>query len=78
MRFYKTGEIAELLGVNVDTVRDWIAAGKLAAIRPAKHWRVTQTALDAFLYGDRTRKPPVAAGVAGTGPPAHSGGTLPE
>ncbi|MGW2161823.1 helix-turn-helix domain-containing protein [Nonomuraea sp. NPDC001699] len=32
-RLMKPGEVARLFGVEIDTVRDWVAAGHLEAIR---------------------------------------------
>ena len=55
-------EIAELLRVNPDKVRGWIADGHLRAVnisdgsRP--RYRVSQDDLDAFLAVRSTTKPP--------------------
>ena len=32
---YTTSEVAEILGVHADTVREWIREGRLEAFRPS-------------------------------------------
>lgn len=47
---YSAGEVARLLGVHVDTVRDWCTAGELACYRTAGgHRRITAKAIDEML-----------------------------
>ena len=47
---YSVGEVARLLGVHVDTVRDWCAGGELACFRTAGgHRRITTKAIDEML-----------------------------
>lgn len=44
------GKAAEYLGVHVDTLRAWAAAGKIRATRTGgDRWRFTQDALDNFV-----------------------------
>jgi excisionase family DNA binding protein len=39
--YLKPAEVAALLGVNAKTVKRWIRAGKLDAIKtPGGHWRI--------------------------------------
>ena len=62
-RHYTCAEIAATVGVDVDTVRAWIARGDLPAMNVAKtglgrkpRWRVAESALADFLKqrGQRT------------------------
>ena len=47
---YSVGEVARLLGVHVDTVRDWCVGGELACSRTAGgHRRITARAIDEML-----------------------------
>jgi excisionase family DNA binding protein len=45
-------EIAEFLGLNYETVLDYLAAGKLRGVKRGKRWYIRQSALDAFLEPD--------------------------
>ena len=47
-KWYSPQEIAAILGVHHQTVRDWIHEGKLEAVKFGKLWRVPEAALDAF------------------------------
>jgi excisionase family DNA binding protein len=58
-------EIAERLKLNQQTVRNWIDAGKLPAIRVGRRVRVQQSALDEFM-GMQDDEPTQAP----AGPPA--------
>jgi molybdopterin-binding protein len=52
MRSYRMGQVAELLGVSVDTVRRWADAGRLGATRTEGGQRVVDgAALAAFMAG---------------------------
>lgn len=48
--YLSVGEVAEELNVSVESVRDWIAQGRLAAIRPGRRaWRVRRSDLQRML-----------------------------
>jgi excisionase family DNA binding protein len=56
--FYTPAEVGALVGVGADTVRDWLAAGRLDAVplgepkgRQGVRWRVPRAGLAAFLRG---------------------------
>lgn len=60
----RIGEAAEILGVSVDTVRRWAAAGRLAADRSAGGQRRVAAADVARLAAERRRtssEPPIVA-----------------
>lgn len=56
-KLLSTAEVAEILGIGVDKVRDFIAEGKLKASKlggngkSRRHWRIKQTDLEAFIEG---------------------------
>jgi molybdopterin-binding protein len=51
---FRIGEAADLLGVSVDTVRRWIDAGRLAAVRDEHGHRAIEGAdLAAFAHSQR-------------------------
>lgn len=49
--FYTVEDVARMLSVHPETVRNWIKSGQLKAIRlgGAAGYRITQGALDQFL-----------------------------
>jgi len=49
IKFRGVQEVADELGVDVQTVRRWIHAGKLRAFKPGKEYRVRETDLEEFL-----------------------------
>jgi excisionase family DNA binding protein len=56
--FLTVAEIAELLKVNPQTVRNWIDRGELPAVRVgARRVRVRRTDLDAFIDAGATNNP---------------------
>jgi len=48
-RLYRTGEIAELVGVTRQAVVHWIKKGWVEAIRVGRHYRVKGSELKRFL-----------------------------
>lgn len=62
--FLTTRQIAEMLGVDVGKVGDWLASGDLVGVNVATNaggirprWRISRQALDAFLAARQTHKP---------------------
>lgn len=47
--FYSTQDVADRLGVSIFTIRRYIQAGKLEAVKLDGGYRVSRTALDEFL-----------------------------
>lgn len=59
---YRPGQVAELLGVSVDTVRRWADGGRLASTRSAGGQRLIDGGdLARFLTEQGTREPAAAA-----------------
>ncbi len=50
-------EVADLLKVNESTVRQWVRAGELRAIKFGKEWRVAHKDLEAYLNAHANRPP---------------------
>jgi excisionase family DNA binding protein len=48
------GEVAKELRVDDRTVRNWIRAGLLVAVRVGRQYRVERAAFDAFVAGKDT------------------------
>jgi excisionase family DNA binding protein len=48
-RFLAIQEVAEELGVDVQTVRRWIKTGRLRAFKPGREYRIRQADMDEFL-----------------------------
>ncbi len=59
-RFMALQEVAEALGVDVQTVRRWIHDGKLRAFKPGKEYRVREADLEEFLQAREVRPKDVA------------------
>lgn len=65
-RMYSVEEVADLLGLHVRTVRGYIRAGRLEAVRIGKQYRIAAAAVEALT--GRPRPPgggPAGAGGAG-------------
>lgn len=54
-------EVAKLLKLNQQTVRNWIDAGQLPALRVGRRIRVRSSELDAFAEQGRTARPPAGS-----------------
>jgi excisionase family DNA binding protein len=50
--FYTAEQVAELLGLHVRTVRNYIQDGRLPAVRIGKQYRITPAGLAALTGGD--------------------------
>ncbi|MFB4303596.1 helix-turn-helix domain-containing protein [Actinomadura sp. NTSP31] len=62
-KMYSVEEVADLLGLHVRTVRGYIRAGRLRAVRIGKQYRISVAALQ-----ELTGRPePAAAGAGGAG-----------
>ena len=48
-------EVAQGLGVKVETIREWINQGKIRAIKIGKEYRITQSALNDY-FAERERE----------------------
>ena len=64
--YLRPREVAEVLGIKVDTVLAFIKAGQLTAVNVAHpdahrrpHWRVTTEALEEFVSGRTVQPAPV-------------------
>ena len=73
--FLTVGDVAELLKLNPQTVRNWIDQGQLPAVRIGRRVRIRQSELDAFIEAGTTRKPS-SDGEPDSGPRAEVGRAL--
>ncbi len=55
IKFRGVHDIADELGVDVQTVRRWIHSGKLRAFKPGKEYRVREADLEVFLRAREVR-----------------------
>lgn len=47
-----TGKVAGALGVTINTVKNWVAAGRITAVRlPSGHYRIPRSELERLLRG---------------------------
>ena len=67
--FLTVAEVAEILRLNQQTVRNWIDAGSLPAVRVGRRVRIRRSDLDRILENGYRGAPAAAPGFeAGTGP----------
>ncbi|MEV2277544.1 helix-turn-helix domain-containing protein [Nocardiopsis sp. NPDC049922] len=59
-RLYSVEQVAELLGLHVRTIRNYVRDGRLNAVRIGKQYRIAQSDLEAFT-GRPVPGPPGAA-----------------
>jgi excisionase family DNA binding protein len=57
--FLTVAEVAELLKINQQTVRNWIDRGELAAVRAGRRVRIRRSALEEVLTAVSTNRPVV-------------------
>lgn len=50
-------EAAEILGISVYTLKDFLRAGKIPGVKIGKLWRVEETALREYVENNRTVYP---------------------
>ena len=56
MQYLTVGEVAELLRVKPETVREWLRSGELRGLNLGGRWRVLREDLQEFIK-DRQNKP---------------------
>jgi excisionase family DNA binding protein len=61
---YSVEQVAELLGLHVRTVRGYIRAGRLRAVRIGKQYRIARADLDALTGRPASSAPPATAEVS--------------
>ena len=50
IKFYDPDEVAEMLGVSANTVREWLRKGKMAGVKlGGKIWKIRQVDIDQFI-----------------------------
>jgi excisionase family DNA binding protein len=64
-QLYSAEEAAQILGLQVRTVRNYVREGRLPGVRIGKQYRIARSALEAFAGGG----PPSVAGSAPAAPP---------
>ncbi len=55
MKVYNLKEVVELLGLNIQTVRQYIKDGKLKASKVGTHYIVTEDAIKEFLKANEVQ-----------------------
>ncbi|MCE7082088.1 helix-turn-helix domain-containing protein [Streptomyces sp. ST2-7A] len=68
---YSVGDVAELLGLHVRTVRNYVRTGRLKAVRIGKQYRIAKEDLEALTGGSVGRGATPAPGTGGTVPSAE-------
>ncbi|HUY59071.1 MAG TPA: helix-turn-helix domain-containing protein [Solirubrobacteraceae bacterium] len=63
--FLTVAEVAELLRLNQQTVRNWIDAGSLPALRVGRRVRIKRSDLDRILEDGYRGTPPLATDTSG-------------
>ena len=64
MKLYRTGKVAEMLGVHKVTVIRWIKQGKIKAVRIGKEYRVPEDEVKRLLKGKTTNTAVIYARVS--------------
>ncbi|MBB0230192.1 helix-turn-helix domain-containing protein [Streptomyces calidiresistens] len=68
---YSVGDVAELLGLHVRTIRNYVRTGKLKAVRIGKQYRIAREDVEALTGGSVTAGPSPAPGVGEAVPSAE-------
>jgi excisionase family DNA binding protein len=74
--FLTVAEVAELLKLNQQTVRNWIDAGTLPALKVGRRVRIRRADLEAKLEAGRTTAAPAARGSGPSADDFWSGATV--
>jgi len=74
--FLTVAEVADLLQLNQPTVRNWIDAGTLPALKVGRRVRIRRADLDAKLEAGRTTAAPPARGSGPSADDFWSGATV--
>jgi excisionase family DNA binding protein len=53
MKFYTAEEVAEMLDVQITTVREWLRTRTLAGSKSPAGWRISQDDIDQFMERHR-------------------------
>ena len=56
-KLYTVEEVASILNVHQNTIRNWLKSGSMNGIKMGKYWRVEESQLQAFIEkakGDNT------------------------
>lgn len=53
--FYTTEEIAQILGVHYQSVRNYMKRGQLQFVRVGRNIRISKDALKAFIAGGKSK-----------------------
>ena len=64
MKLYRTGKVAEMLGVNRVTVFRWIKQGKIKAVRVGREYRIPEGEVNRLLKGKATNTAVIYARVS--------------
>ncbi len=51
-----TEQVAELLQIHINVVREWLKKGKLPGIKLGREWRIDPRDLEEFLEKNKVRK----------------------
>ena len=54
-KFYTTEEVAEMLRLNVQTVRNLLLAKRIGGIKIGKEWRISEEDLTEFIEKNRNK-----------------------
>jgi excisionase family DNA binding protein len=65
---YSAEEAAQILGLQVRTVRNYVREGRLPGVRIGKQYRIARVDLEAFTSADASREPPLGTEIVPEAP----------